>query len=376
LPSFADRSPEDWDQWAKTRGLPAFRGKQIKSWLFEKHTHDPLLMSNIDPKTRAMLLEDFDWRLPMIHEQLEAPDGSTKLLLRTHSGHFIEAVILRYENRVSLCVSSQVGCKLACTFCQTGKLGFMRHLSAAEIVGQYLLAQQITKLEGRRISHLVFMGMGEPLDNYDATLKAVNLMLAEDAYNLGNRHVTISTSGIAPKIISLAHDTKASLALSLHAANDELRTELMPINRRYPLAELKKALLYHQKETGRKVTIEFILIKDKTCTTTQAAHLVKFLAGLSAKVNLIAFNEHPGLGYQRPSEEEIREFQQFLASRSIPAPVRYSKGLEVSGACGQLAAKTTQNLQELPSRKSLLNSQALPLSQSLSQSLQQSSAPS
>jgi 23S rRNA (adenine2503-C2)-methyltransferase len=179
-------------------------------------------------------------------------------------------------------------------------------------------------------------------------------MISPDAYGLSARHVTISTSGIAPKIVSMAKDTRASLAVSLHAATENLRTELMPINRRYGLEELYQAIKYFQDNTNRRVTIEYIMISNVNVKTEDARALVRFLQGISAKVNLIPFNAHPGLPYQRPSDDEIRSFQKFLADRSIPAPVRYSRGLDVSAACGQLAAKNIETLSSQPQRKSVL----------------------
>ena len=302
------------------------------------------------------MLEHIDWTLPEITDSLDADDGATKLLLRNAKGQSIETVIMRYEGRTSLCVSSQVGCKLACAFCQTGKLGFFSHLGLHEILAQYAIAQQYLndRHEHRRISHVVFMGMGEPLDNYDNAVGAANRLIDAKEYGLSNRHVTLSTSGLAPKIRQLAVDTKAALAVSLHASRDELRTELMPINRKYSLAELKAALLDYQAKTDKKVTIEYILIRDKNCGLREAKELVSFIHGLRAKVNLIPFNSHPGLPFQRPEAEEIRAFQKYLSDRSIPAPVRYSKGLNVSAACGQLAAKVAETLHQIPQRKAVL----------------------
>lgn len=336
-------------QW----GEPAFRGAQLAHWVYQERIFAPDAMSNLPKAFRTRLLTEFDCEMPEIKSRLNSADGASKLLLGSERG-LIEAVILRYEGRTSLCVSSQVGCKLACSFCQTGKLGFVRHLSAAEILCQYALADTIVRAEGRRISHVVFMGMGEPLDNYDNVVDAVNRLTGKDAFGLSVRNVTVSTSGIVPKIRSLATDVRAALAVSLHATRDDLRTELMPINRKYPLAELKAALIDYQKATNDKLTIEYIMIKDKNCGLREAKELVRFLQGLSVKVNLIPFNAHPGLPYERPSDEDIRAFQLHLAERSIPAPVRYSKGGEVSAACGQLAAKVAESLLQSPLRARVL----------------------
>ena len=339
-------------QWKE----PSFRAKQLVDWIYKKQVSDFDSMSNLSQNLRNRLKEELDFSLPRVLQRLDSQDGSSKLLLANHKNQLIETVILRYENRTSLCVSSQVGCKLACSFCQTGKLGFFSHLTQAEILGQMLRANEILRSEGKKVSHVVFMGMGEPLDNYKNAVAAANKMIEESYFNLSARHVTISSSGLAPQIEALAIDSKAALAISLHAADDALRTELMPINRKYSLDRLKQALTQYQKQTGKKITIEYILISQKNCGPKQAKDLVRFLHGLRAKVNLIPFNAHPGLPYDRPSDEEIRDFQKYLADRSIPAPVRYSKGLEVSAACGQLAAKSAKDIHSIPERKRVLES--------------------
>ncbi len=348
---FLDMDRTAWDTWVAGTGLPRFRSQQIYEWIWQKRVFSPESMTNLSRGTRQQLAESLNWDLPTIDQRLDSRDGTTKLLFLGARNQYFEAVIMRYENRVTLCLSSQVGCKLACSFCQTGKLGFFRHLTAAEILGQYAVAENIVAGEGLRVSNVVFMGMGEPLDNYEHAVNACNRLIEPEFFGLSARHVTISTSGIAPKLAQLAHDTRASLAVSLHAATDTLRQQLMPINRRYPLTELKAAMQSYQQDSGRKITIEYILIKDMNSGEAHARDLVRFLQGLRCKVNLIPFNAHPGLPYQRPSDDEIRRFQEFLAQRSIAAPVRYSRGGEVSAACGQLAAKRESMLQEVPQRR-------------------------
>lgn len=338
-------------------GEPGFRVDQVSQWIFEKRVWDPERMTNLPKGTKVRLREMCRWDLPKVIDRLESQDGSTKLLLESSKG-IIEAVILRYEGRTSLCVSSQVGCKLACRFCQTGKLGFIRHLTTAEILSQYAIADQFVRQEGRRISHVVFMGMGEPLDNYDNVVNAVKFLSSppsESGYGLSRRNVTVSTSGIVPKIRTLASDARCALAVSLHAAEDGLRSDLMPINRKWPLAELKAALAEYQSMTNQTITLEYIMIKNKNCEVQHAKDLVRWIHGLKVKVNLIPFNSHPGLPFERPDDETIRTFQKHLSDRSIPAPVRYSKGLDVSAACGQLAAKVLENLHAVPSRQSALS---------------------
>lgn len=353
-PSFLKLSPTAIKEQLQTWGEVAFRAQQLTDWIYTKRVFSLEAMTNLPAGLKDLLGTHYRWELPTIVSRLDSADGSSKLLLNSGRG-YIETVILRYPGRTSLCVSSQVGCKLACTFCQTGKLGFVRNLSAAEILSQFAVAQSAVAAEGRRISHVVFMGMGEPLDNYDAVIDAVNRLTSKAAFGLSARNVTVSTSGIAPRIRQLATDAKCALALSLHAARDELRSELMPINRRFDLQELKSALLEYQRVTGDKLTIEYILIKDKNCGIHEAKELVKFLHGVRAKVNLIPFNSHPGMPFSRPSDEEIRAFQKYLADRSFAAPVRYSKGLDVSAACGQLAAKGADAISAVPVRERVLN---------------------
>ena len=218
--SIFDLYPEELESLLIDIGEKKFRSAQVLQWIFQQKIYDPSSMSNVSKKTRAFLEDSFEHKFPEIVSSLSADDGATKLLLKTEKGHNVEAVILRYKNRVSLCVSSQVGCKLACSFCQTGKLGFFRNLTASEIMSQFAIASSIVKKEGKKISHVVFMGMGEPLDNYSNVIKSVNLMIHEKAYALSPKNVTISTSGVVPKIETLSKDTKAALAISLHAARD------------------------------------------------------------------------------------------------------------------------------------------------------------
>ncbi len=353
-PSILRQSPEALRAQCGLWGEKSFRVTQLCQWLFERRHYHLETMSNLPASFKTKLREHFDWQLPSIASRLDSADGASKILVHGKKNQFIELVILRYAERVSLCVSSQVGCKLACTFCQTGKLGFFRNLLAEEIVGQFILANDVVASEGRAISHIVFMGMGEPLDNVHEVIPALKLFTAPDCFGLSHRRVTLSTSGIVDKIMPLAQEVRVALAVSLHAPNDELRSSLMPINRRFPLADLKRELLLFQKHSGDLVTIEYILLKGINCSERQAKELVHFLHGLRAKINLIPFNAHPGSEFQRPDEDEIRSFQSYLAKRGYPAPVRYSKGADVSGACGQLAAKQQAMLQDLPQRKNII----------------------
>jgi 23S rRNA (adenine2503-C2)-methyltransferase len=350
---FLEYSRTDWENWFSIKKAPSFRAKQLGDWIYTHLENRLENMTNLPASIRQMLAEEFDFSLPNTIQVVHSADNTTKLLIEAPGQVVSESVIMRYDERTTLCVSSQVGCKLACTFCQTGKLGFVKHLPASFILAQYFLAAQITKAEGRRLSHVVYMGMGEPFDNYEATIVSCNRLIDAAHFGLSKRHVTVSTSGIAPKIYAFTDECDVALAVSLHAANDQLRSRLMPINNRYPLAELKAALRHYQNKTGKTITIEYILIEGQNTGIEHARELIQFLQGIQAKVNLIPFNEHPGLNFKRPSSDTIRTFQEYLSKRSVAAPVRYSRGLEVSAACGQLAAKERADLFQPPVRKNV-----------------------
>lgn len=333
-------------------GQPAFRARQLLEWVFHNRVLDPGQMHTLPKALRGALAERLDWSLPTVVDRQDAGDGSFKVLLESPRG-LIETVIMRYEKRTSVCVSSQVGCRLACRFCQTGRLGFVRHLSAGEILAQIGLANQLLADEGRRVTHVVFMGMGEPLDNYDAAMGAVRRLTAPDSFGLRPLAVTVSTVGLPEGLRRMADDTRCGLAISLHAARDDLRAELMPIARTVPLAALKAALLDWQAATRDRLTLEYLLIDGKNSSLRDAKDLVRFIHGLRVRVNLIPFNPFPGLPYARPDEGTIRAFQSYLSDRSIAAPVRRSKGLDISAACGQLAAKQGNSLTDSPLRSRL-----------------------
>lgn len=336
-------------------GYPKFRANQVNDWIFLKKATNLAELKNLPKDLLDKLGSHFSWELPKVISKLDSSDGSTKLLLKGEKDQAFEAVILRYENRTSLCVSSQVGCKRACTFCQTGKLGYFRNLKAYEIVGQFLLANQILKAEGRKVTHMVFMGMGEPLDNFVELVAALKAFTKEESYQFSPRKITVSTVGIPEKIVELAKTVPTRLALSLHVALDEERTKLMPVNRRHPLSQLKESLLEYQKLSAHRITIEYLLIEGINNETRHAKALVRFLDRVKAKVNLIPYNTHPGMPFERPTNESVEAFQAYLVKRKIPSPIRYSKGLDVSGACGQLAAKSFENLQEAPKRKNVIS---------------------
>jgi 23S rRNA (adenine2503-C2)-methyltransferase len=354
-PSALDFSEVQWKAWCVEAGAKAFAAAQIMQWIFVKGVLDPRSYTNLAPALRERLAAAFDWSLPYVDTRLPSSDASEKILWKTREGLFAECVLMPSENRVTLCVSSQVGCRMACTFCQTGRMGLSRNLTRGEILAQLLMANaRLSELgETRKVTNVVFMGMGEPLDNYDEVVAACGVMIDERFFGLSKHRVTVSTSGLVPEIERLGADLPVALAISLHSADDEQRSSMMPVNRRYPLAELKRALLAYPAHTRHGITFEYVMIAGKNDTLAHAKKLVKFVHGLKAKVNLIPLNPHPGSGMESTDPDAMRAFQKYLGDRSIPAPVRYSRGQDVSGACGQLAAKRGEEL-NLPPRLTAL----------------------
>lgn len=344
-PSALDLSSDEWSAWLDEKGYPRFAAKQILQWIFCKGVVSPDEFTNLSLKLRGELAGSFSFDLPAVDSVLTSGDQSQKVLLKTADGQLFEMVIMPAEGRVTLCISSQVGCKMGCGFCQTGKMGFKRNLTSGEILAQLLLANRILRQsEKPDVSNVVFMGMGEPLDNYEEVVKACRLMIHKDFFALSKHRVTVSTSGLVPEIRRLGVDLPVRLAISLHSPDEAKRSILMPINRRYPLEELKKALLEYPAPDRYGITFEYIMIDSLNDSIQDAKKLVRFVHGLKAKVNLIPMNPFPGSAYKASSQERIRAFQLYLSERSIPAPVRYSRGPDVSAACGQLAAKRKEEL--------------------------------
>lgn len=344
-----DLSQNEWQEWLANRGHKSFAALQIMQWLFKHYIHNPKQFTNLSKQLREELEASFSWSPLEMDTQLESVDGSFKFLLKTKDHYLVESVLMPSEGRTTLCISSQVGCKMGCTFCQTGKMGFSRNLTVGEILGQLVIANQflIQRNHAQQVSNVVFMGMGEPLDNYDNVIRSCSIMIDNHFFNLARRRVTVSTSGLVPEILQLAKESPVSLAISLHTTSDEERDEMMPINRKYPLSVLKQALLDYQEMSGNDITFEYVMIEGKNDTVAHAKSLVKYLHGLRAKLNLIPLNHFPGSEMAASSKERLKNFQDYMHQRSYPAPVRYSRGQDISGACGQLAAKRKEEL-DLP----------------------------
>lgn len=350
-PLAINQTESDWISFFIQNKEKPFRAKQILQWLFIHFVIDPMQFSNLSLQTREKLASEFDWSIPGIDTLLASNDGSEKILLRLHDGRFSECVLMPSDNRVTLCISSQVGCRMACTFCQTGKMGFSRNLSMGEILIQLSIANKRLLERGitnRNVTNVVFMGMGEPLDNYDNVVLACKNMIDPKMFGLSKHKVTVSTSGLIPEIERLGKDLPVALAISLHSADEEQRSQMMPVNRKYSLLELKKTLLKYPIQTRHGITFEYVMIKDTNDSIAHAKKLVRFLHGLQAKVNLIPMNPHPGSTMDSTDNDKMRIFQEYLSNRSIPAPIRYSRGQDISAACGQLASKRKDELDLAP----------------------------
>ena len=324
-------------------GEKAFRAPQLMKWIYQFGVDDFDAMSNLSKSLREKLKQETEIRIPEIATEQHSDDGTIKWLLRLDSGNCIETVYIPEGSRGTLCISSQVGCALECSFCSTAQQGFNRNLSTAEIIAQVWIANRSLKCIPRNervISNIVLMGMGEPLLNFDNVVRAMNIMLEDNAYGLSKRRVTLSTSGVVPALERLKELSDVSLAVSLHATNDELRNELVPINRKYPIKELLEACKsYISGETKRKVTIEYVMLDGVNDQPQHARELVKLLKNLPSKINLIPFNPFPNSQYKTSSNEAIEKFRDILVKAGLVTTTRKTRGDDIDAACGQLAGK-------------------------------------
>ncbi len=323
------------------QGLQAFRGRQLMKWVYHQGKTNFAEMTDLPKAMRAWLSEHACFDLPPIQDYRESKDGTRKWIVDVGQDNFVETVLIPEKERNTLCVSSQVGCMLDCSFCSTGKQGFNGNLSAAAIVGQLVIANQTLAEEGKHVTNIVLMGMGEPLLNFDAAVTATNIMKDDLAFNLSKRRVTISTAGVVPAIYELEKVSDVALAISLHAPFDELRDTLVPINRKYPIAELKAACQSYVRHLGerRKLVIEYTLIKGVNDQKEHARALAKLLQDVRCKINLIPFNPFPGTDYERPETSDIRDFQTMLMQAGYATMLRTTRGEDIDAACGQLVGR-------------------------------------
>ncbi len=347
-------------------GEKKFRAQQVLKWIHHAGVTDIGEMSNLGRVLREKLLAIAEVRPPEIVSQHDSSDGTRKWIIRVDGGGLIETVLIPEAGRATLCVSSQVGCSLDCSFCSTGKQGFQRDLSAAEIIGQVWLAiksyDAFRSGSGRIVTNVVMMGMGEPLLNFDNVVAAMDLMLEDLAYGLSKRRVTLSTSGVVPALDRLAQVSEVSLAISLHAPNDELRNELVPINRKYPIAMLLQSARNYiaaQRDSKRVVTVEYTLIAGVNDQPQQARDLAVLLRDFPCKINLIPFNAFPQSGYQRPSGNAVSRFWQVLVDAGFVVTVRTTRGDDIDAACGQLVGQVVDRTRRSERHRAAAHIQAI-----------------
>ncbi len=331
---------EGLQDYLKKFGKEKFRAQQIYKWVYESRVNNVDEMSNLSKDFRSELKQILKFEMPPVIKHLVSVDGTQKFLFDVKDGNTVEAVVIPSDDRLTLCISSEIGCNMACKFCFTGKQKLKRRLTADEIVGQFMQVHDSLKREGlgRRISNIVFMGMGEPLDNSDNVFKSIDVIHSQWGINLSLKKITVSTSGIIPEMYKVAN-AKVRLAVSLNGYSDEVRSEVMPINKKYPLKDLLEECKRYYRATGEKITMEYVLLKGITDQIEHAQKLVKLLKDIPCKINLIPFNEHPGSGYERPSDETVQAFHTETMRLGAQTLLRRTMGRDIFAACGQLATK-------------------------------------
>jgi 23S rRNA (adenine2503-C2)-methyltransferase len=328
-------------------GEKAFRARQVMKWVYHAGVIDFECMTDLSKRQRDRLQAIATLGLPEIVSRHESRDGTIKWAVRVANGNCVETVLIPERGRNTLCVSSQVGCMLDCSFCSTGKQGFNGNLSAADIIGQVWLVNRELATRGEAVTNVVLMGMGEPLLNFDNVLIATNLMTEDLAFGLSKRRVTVSTAGVVPGIRALAAHTDVALAISLHAPNDALRDVLVPINRKYPITELLDACRHYLAGLGphRSITIEYTLLRGVNDSQDHARQMAALLRDIRCKINLIPFNPFPASGYERPDMNAVRDFQTLLLNAGYATMLRTTRGDDINAACGQLVGQVVDRTQ-------------------------------
>lgn len=331
-------SGQELESLAESMGQPRFRGRQLYEGIYKRRATDFQSLTSLNTRFRAELGRRFRVDYPHVEHEFVSRDRAIRYLLRTEDGKLTETVYMPEESRVTLCLSSQVGCAVDCKFCFTALLGLQRNLTAGEIVGQVLAVAQARRIPQRARMNLVFMGMGEPLLNLPAVMKAVNILADPRGIGVPLRRITISTAGIVPKIRELAEDPmRPKLAVSLNASTDEQRNAIMPLNRKYPLEQLLHACRAFPLRPREHLTFEYVMLEGVNDADADAHRVARMIEGIHAKVNLIPYNSGPELPYRPSPLKRVLEFQEVLTSRKIPAYIRISRGQDVRGACGQLS---------------------------------------
>jgi 23S rRNA (adenine2503-C2)-methyltransferase len=343
--NFYDLTLNELEDFLVKQGKQRFRAEQIFKWVYQKGVTDFKAMSNLAKDFCDEMSKLIEFRLPVVTEQLDSIDGTRKFLMEVEGGKNIEAVLIPNAERLTLCVSSEVGCAMGCRFCFTSKMGLMRRLNAAEIVGQFLNAAASLK-DGRRITNIVFMGMGEPLDNVDNVTRAIEIIHNQMGIGFARRKITVSTSGLAPLIKNVA-DAGVRLAISLNATTNDIRDKVMPINRKYPLEVLLQACKDYVAQTGEMITFEYVLLKGVNDSVDDAHRIAKLTRGIPSKINLIPFNEHPDSGFTRPTSHSVHDFQKVLMDLGKHVLIRKTMGRDIFAACGQLRSEMEKHPQKM-----------------------------
>lgn len=341
-PSFFDLNYDDLKALLVEKGFSPFGATQMFDWVYRKWVHDPQEWSNVSKAAKAFFTENYDFSLLKIVWNGLSKDGTRKFLVKMNDGQTVETVAIPARERLTLCVSSQVGCAVGCTFCHTATQGLKRHLKASEVVLQYVTVQKFLNDQGQgeALTNIVYMGQGEPLHNYENMKKATQIFMAERGLALGQRRITLSTSGLVPAIEKLAIDfPTVNIAISLHSARNDVRTQLMPINKVYDLNRLFTAIKQIPLKAHRRITYEYLLIDGVNDTMEDVIALAELLNSKESKINLIPFNEYPGSLYKRPSEQKIMWFLDHMIKRGFTCTIRTTKGSDILAACGQLKSE-------------------------------------
>lgn len=336
-----DLSLQEWIDFFQSLGEPAYRARQVWHGLYRRFVQSVDEFTDLPRALRSQLAERFRFPPLIPQASIASRDGQTvKTLFQLSDGQAIETVLMRYERRRTLCISTQVGCAMGCVFCATGQMGFRRHLTAGEIVAQVMYYARQLAEQGERVTNIVVMGMGEPFHNYENTLKAIDLLNDPEGYHFGERRITISTVGLVPMIRRFTEERRqVNLAISLHAADDALRSSLLPVNRKYPLKEVIQACRDYVEKSHRRVTFEWALIRGVNDTPEQARRLAGLLKGMLCHVNVIPLNPTPGYKGKATTQERARVFQAILQEAGIPCTIRLRRGIEIQAGCGQLATR-------------------------------------
>jgi 23S rRNA (adenine2503-C2)-methyltransferase len=356
LTDLRDLPLQDMTALLAETGEPAFRATQLCHWIYKRQATDLQQMSDLPEPLRQGLQERVYVSSLTLLRQQQSADGTEKFLFGLEDGNQIETVLIPAGDKRTICVSTQVGCAIGCRFCLTAQGGLVRSLRPAEIVSQVLYFQAPGKTPERTFTNIVFMGMGEPLDNFQGTVQAIRILTAEWGLGISPRRITVSTSGLVRRLEAFGRaDLKVNLAVSLNATTDAVRTQIMPINKPYPIATLLAACRAFPLAVRQRITFEYVLLRDVNDSLADAKRLVKLMYGLRCKINLLPFNEIPGVPYRRPSEATVQQFQNYLLQHGLSAFVRQSRGRDISAACGQLQfeERTTKRLTDQASRATM-----------------------